>query len=148
MLNSIDDTKQWRAVMKKIDDFAKYVRRDCMYLADGLRTFCLEGDEKLVRRTRLSSSVSNTLIPRLKFIANSINSSYSAGWVNWFLARDYYTDELFWCPPSIKAASSCILCDTYYHPWDAPAGMQRGVVQNVVDVAFNPSNDEAGKIYV
>lgn len=147
-LSSVADTMQWRAVMKKIDDFIKYVRRDCMYLADGLRTFCLEGDEKLVRRTKPSSSVRNTLLPRLKFIADSINSSYSAGWANWFLSRDYYTDELFWCPPSIKAASSCILCDTYYHTWDAPAGMERGVVQNVVDVAFSPSSDEAGKIYV
>lgn len=146
-LDTHEDTKAWRQVLKKLDDFCKYTRRDCMLLADGLRTFCLEGDEKLVRRTKPTSSIRDTLIPKLKYMANALNSSYAAGWCNWFLMPDAHTGDLFWCPPSIKAASICIYCDTYFHPWEAPAGMTRGIVPNVVDVAFNPTNDEAGKIY-
>ena len=146
-LNSTADTYKWRAVLKKFDDFCKYTRKDCLFLADGLRTFCLEGDEKLVRKTKPGSSVTNTLLPRMKFIANALNSSYSAGWCNWFYMADAHTGDFFWCPPSIKAASICTYCDTYFHAWDAPAGMTRGIVPNVVDVAFSPTNDEAGKIY-
>lgn len=52
-----------------------------------------------------------------------------------------------WCPPSIKAASIYVYCDTYFHTWDAPAGMTRGIVPNAIDVAFSPTIDEAGKIY-
>lgn len=65
-----------------------------------------------------------------------INSSYSAGYCNWFLAQDDYSGDLFWCPPSIKAAKSYIYCDTYGHPWSVPAGMKRGLVSGAVDVAF------------
>jgi len=146
-LDSISDTKKWRAVLKKFDDFCKYTRKDCLFLADGLRTFCLEGDEKLVRKTKPSSSIIATLIPKVKYMSDALNSSYSAGWCNWFLMADAHTGDFFWCPPSIKAASICIYCDTYFHPWEAPAGMTRGIVPNVVDVAFNPTNDEAGKMY-
>lgn len=146
-LDSVDDTLKWRAVLKKFDDFAKHLRKDCLFLADGLRTFCLEGDEKLVRKTKPASSIMATLVPKMKYMSNAINSSYSAGWCNWFLMADAYTGDFFWCPPSIKAASICIYCDTYFHPWEAPAGMTRGIVPNAVDVAFNPTNDESGKIY-
>lgn len=146
-LDSTDDTLKWRAVLKKFDDFSKSLRKDCLFLADGLRTFCLEGDEKLVRKTKPASSIVATILPKVKYMSNAINSSYSAGWCNWFLMADAHTGDFFWCPPSIKAASICVYCDTYFHPWEAPAGMTRGIVPNVVDVAFNPSNDEAGKMY-
>lgn len=146
-LNSIADTYKWRSVLKKFDDFAKYTRKDCLFLADALRTFCLEGDEKIVRKTKPGSSIASTILPKTKLIANALNSSYSAGWCDWFYMADAHSGDFFWCPPSIKAASICIYCDTYFHPWEAPAGMTRGIVPNVVDVAFSPSNDEAGKIY-
>lgn len=146
-LDSVADTRAWRQVLRKLDEFCKFTRKDCMLLADGLRTFCLEGDEKLVRRTKPSSSVESTILPKIRYMADAINSSYAAGWCNWFYMADAHTGDLFWCPPSIKMASICIYCDTYFHPWDAPAGMTRGIVPNVVDVAFNPTNDEAGKIY-
>ena len=146
-LDSTEDTLKWRAVLKKMDNFAKNLRKDCLFLADGLRTFCLEGDEKLVRKTKPASSITAALLPKVKWMSDAVNSSYSAGWCNWFLMADAHTGDFFWCPPSIKAASICIYCDTYFHPWEAPAGMTRGIVPNVVDVAFNPTNDEAGKMY-
>lgn len=146
-LESEDDTKAWRSILKKFDDFCKYTRRDCLFLADGLRTFCLEGDEKLVRKTKPSSTVENTIVPKVKYMANALNSSYAAGWCNWFYMLDSYSGDFFWCPPSIKAASICIYCDTYFHPWEAPAGMTRGIVPNAVDCAFSPTNAEAGKMY-
>lgn len=85
-------------------------------------------------------------MPYIRHISG-INSSYSAGYVDWFQQQDYYTGELFWCPPSIKAVSIYIYCDTYFHSWDAPAGMTRGIVNNAVDTAFSPNKDDAGKIY-
>lgn len=146
-LSSMDDTRVWRQVLSKFDSFCKFTRKDCLFLADGLRTFCLEGDEKLVRRTKPSSSIMETIVPKVKYISDALNSSYSAGWCDWFYMPDIHTGDLFWCPPSVKAASICIYCDTYFHPWEAPAGMLRGIVPNVVDVAFSPTNEEAGKMY-
>ena len=53
-----------------------------------------------------------------------------------------------WLPPSIKAAGLYIYTDIYYNKWDAPAGMARGRVSNVVDCAFSPSQKEAEKLYM
>lgn len=50
-------------------------------------------------------------------------------------------------PPSAKAAGICIYCDTYFHPWSAPAGLVRGIVKDAIDVAFTPLEENAGKIY-
>ena len=139
-------TSKWQQVIKKFDDFCHYTRKDCMFIADGLRPFCLEGNLQKVRKTKIGSSVERDVIPYINSIAG-INSSYSAGYCNWFYVADKYSGDYFWCPPSIKAASIYVYCDTYFHAWDAPAGMTRGIVPGAIDVAFNPNKDEAGKIY-
>ena len=142
-----EETVKWRQVIKKFDDFCHYTRQDCMFIADGLRPFCLIGEQKIVRPTKIGSSVTKDIVPFIRHISG-INSSYSAGYCDWFQQADAYTGDFFWCPPSIKASSIFIYCDTYFHSWDAPAGMTRGIVPNVVDVAFSPNKDDAGKIYL
>jgi hypothetical protein len=76
-----------------------------------------------------------------------LDSSYSAGYSNWFFCPDFRTGEYFWCPPSIKVAGVYTYNDAYGHPWSAPAGHTRGVVRNAADISFNPYRDEAGDIY-
>jgi len=139
---------RWYAVMKKLDDFCKNVRKDCMFIADGFRPFVLSGNEKLARPTNVH--VCGTATPRLLSNIRKmtvLDSSYSAGYSNWFYCPDYRTGEYFWCPPSIKAAGVYTYNDAYGHIWSAPAGMTRGVVSGAADVAFNPYRDEAGEIY-
>ena len=101
-----------------------------------------------MRDTRIGSSVTTEILPKFKYIANKdLNSSYSACYCNWFLVPDAKTSEYFWIPPSIKALGCYTYADAYFHPWDAPAGMIRGRLQNVVDTAFTPNADEAGRLY-
>jgi phage tail sheath protein FI len=59
---------------------------------------------------------------------------------------DDYTGDFFWCPPSIKATGVMINCDVNYQYWDAPAGLNRGVIQ-CTDVAFSPTVKQAGPMY-
>lgn len=118
-----------------------------MFLADGLKPFCLDGDQKIVRPTAIGSSITKSINPKLKFMSG-VNSSYSAGYCDWFYATDAYDEtRQIWLPPSIKAAGVYCYTDTYFHTWDAPAGMTRGVIQDAIDCAFTPIEDEAGKIY-
>lgn len=64
------------------------------------------------------------------------------------MQQDYgRSGDYIWIPPSIKAAGACIYCDTYFHPWSAPAGTVRGVIGDAIDVAFLPTDDDAGVIY-
>lgn len=140
----------WKTVVTKVDNFCKYTRKDCMFLVDGLRDMCLDGNVKYIRKTKPENTVANTIIPRFKYIANALNSSYSAGYCNWFYQQDYSDPShttYIWIPPSIKAAGVYIYCDTYFHPWSAPAGQVRGIIRDAVDVAFIPLDDDAGKIY-
>lgn len=74
----------WQAVIKKFDDFVKYTRKDCMFIADGLRGFCLDGNAKVVRKTCPCNSVMKTIMPKLRSMTGLFDSSYSAGYCNWF----------------------------------------------------------------
>jgi len=84
----------------------------------------------------------------MKFVSGVINSSYSAGYLDWFWSLDHSTGDFFWCPPSIKALGVYLYTDNRGAYWDAPAGLNRGHVSDTLDIAFNPTNDEAGQIYV
>lgn len=139
--------RRWKNILNKCNSFCQFMRKDCMFIADGLRSFCLDGDEKKVRNTCFKNTVFNTIIPELKNMSG-VNSSYAAGYCNWFLAYDAFSGERIWLPPSIKTAGIYIYTDAYFNKWDAPAGMSRGKVTDVVDVAFSPNATEAEKIYL
>lgn len=145
-LTDMNSTRAWRVVIQKMIDFCQYTRGDCMFIADGLRNLCLDGNSKIIRRTRSINTVKNSILPKIKFITG-FDSSYAAGYCNWFLCKDEYSRMMFWCPPSIKALGRYIYTDTMYAPWEAPAGMKRGVIPEVYDIAFNPTNEEAGVLY-
>lgn len=117
-----------------------------MFIADIPRSFCLNGQAKIVNPLS-SKTVKNNIISKLKKLKR-INTSYGAGYATWLYAPDAYNGQYFWMPPSIKAASSYIYCDTYFHPWSAPAGLTRGVVSNVVDIAFNPTKQDCEQLYM
>lgn len=145
-LTKVSDVSRWYAVIKKFDDFCKYTRKDCMFLADSPRPFCIEGESKIVRPTKIENTIDNSITTKIKFMTG-INSSYSAGYSDWFQIADEYSGDFFWIPPSVKAAGVYCYTDVYHHKWDAPAGFVRGRISNAVDVAFSPTNDEAGRIY-
>lgn len=138
--------QHWFNIVKMFDDFCKYTRKDCIFIADAPRPFCLNGDSKIIRTTCPSNTIEKSILPNLKYLTG-INSSYSTGYCDWFYCKDEYTGDFFWCPPSIKAAGAYCYTDIYFHKWDAPAGMYRGIVRNAYDVAFSPTDDEAGRIY-
>jgi len=128
----------WKNILRKYDNFCKNIRKDCMFLADGLRNFALVGNEKRVRRSAVKTTVLNDVIPNLKHMS-ALDSSYSAGYCDWFWVQDRYSRDMMWLPPSIKACGVYIYTDVYFKPWDAPAGMNRGVLRRVYDIAFNPN---------
>lgn len=39
-----NNVSAWKTVLQKYDNFCKIVRKDCMFLADGLRNFALIGN--------------------------------------------------------------------------------------------------------
>ncbi len=145
-LKSDTGTENWRAIINMYDTFCKKTRKDCMYVVDAPRNFALDGKRKAVRETKRNTSIDLTIIPRLRYIGGT-NSSYGAGYSDWFSVVDDYSGESYWCPPSIQAMGAYVFTDINYNYWDAPAGMKRGVIA-ANDVAFNPNMQQAGNIYL
>lgn len=144
-LKSRNDTLTWRNTIQKYDNFCKNVRKDCMFIADGLRPFCLVGQKKIVRPTKPSNTIDANILPNVKYMTG-LNTNYGAGYCDWFQKADDFTGEYFWCPPSIQAMGIYIYTDVHAEYWDAPAGLNRGIV-TALDVAFSPTNRQAGTIY-
>jgi len=146
--NSVTDrnTGIWRRVIERFDNFTKNVRKDCIFVADGPRHFCISGSRKIIRKTAPRNTIKDTILPGVKYMT-AFNSSYSCGYSDWFYAYDDTARDFFWCPPSIKAVGQFIYTDRLFAPWHAPAGITRGVIKDVFDVAFTPNPREAEVIY-
>lgn len=143
-LDSRNQCTVWRKVIDRFDDFVKNTRKDAMFIADGPRPFCLENNDPVVRRTKPDNTVKNSILPKMKLISGIFNSSYSAGYLNWFYSVDHSTGEYMWIPPSIKALGVYLYTDNNGSYWDAPAGLNRGKIKDTLNLAFNPTNEEAG----
>lgn len=143
--NLADLTKPWLTTVQKFDSFCKNIRKDCMFVCDGLRRLCLQGSKKIIRPSKPTNTIDGQIIPNVKYICG-LNSNYTAGYCDWFEVADDTTGDLFWCPPSIQATGCYIYTDINYNVWDAPAGQRRGII-TAVDCAFSPSLAQAGAIY-
>lgn len=139
------DVKMWKTVIMKYDNFCKNIRKDCMFIADGPRPYCLQGQKKIVRPSKPTNTIDANILPYTKYLTG-INTSYGAGYCDWFQIADEFSGDYFWCPPSIKACGVYINTDLNFNYWDAPAGLNRGVIA-ALDVAFSPTNKQAGQIY-
>ena len=137
--------KMWRTVEQKLDNFCKNVRKDCMFIADGLRPLVLQGQKKIIRDSKPANTLDKDVLPYLKCIAG-LNTSYGAGYMDWFEQADDYSGDFFWCPPSIKACGVYVNTDVNYNYWDAPAGLNRGIIA-CTDVSFSPTAFQADLIY-
>lgn len=135
----------WISAAQKFDTFCKNIRKDCIFVCDGIRAYCLQGAKKIIRPSKPTNTIDSNIIPMTKQMCG-LNSNYTAGYCNWFQVADDTTGKLFWCPPSIQAMGCYIYTDINYNYWDAPAGQRRGVI-NAIDCAFNPSIRQAGAIY-
>lgn len=137
--------KMWKTIVQKFDNFCKNVRKDCMFITECPRPLVLVGQNKVVRSTKPDTNVDLDILPYIKAISG-LNTNYGAGYINWFEVADEYTGDLFWLPPSIKAMGVYLNTDTNHNYWDAPAGLNRGMIA-ATDVSFSPTGSQAGIIY-
>ena len=143
--NKNTDISYWKTIVMKFDTFCKSIRKDCMFVTECPRHMVLTGNKPVVRKSKKDTSVDVNIIPYLTKITG-FNTSYGAGYMNWYKTVSDYTGDTLWVPPSIVAAGTYIVTDRDYNWWDAPAGMKRGKV-SMADVSFNPNMRQAGEIY-
>ena len=136
----------WRSTCNLLIDFCQNVRKDCMVVLDVPRTLCLQGNAKFLRVTNPTNTFSNTIGASLRFVTG-LNSSYAAIYSDWMKMIDASSGVPFWLPPSIKAAGVYVNTDRVANFWDAPAGLNRGQLTDIVDLAFNPNDKAMDQLY-
>jgi hypothetical protein len=146
VLSATNKPDSWRAVISMFRDFAQSTRRDCLAILDTPRHMELIGATKRIKLSDPEKTFSNVISPQLRYIAG-INSSYTALYSNWQKIRDGISGTNIWLPPTIKAAGVHLYTEFTANYWDAPAGYNRGILSDVLDVAYQPNKRNMDDLY-
>jgi hypothetical protein len=79
--------------------------------------------------------------------ANVAFGSYGVADSGYKYQYDKYNDKFRWIPLNGDVAGLCARTDQIKAPWWSPAGLQRGVINNVVKLAFNPGQVDRDTLY-
>jgi phage tail sheath protein FI len=74
-------------------------------------------------------------------------SSYAVMDSGYKYQYDKYSDIYRWVPLNGDIAGLCVRTDSERDPWFSPAGLNRGIIKNVVKLAWNPTKAERDTIY-
>ena len=109
-------------------------RKDCLVFVSPEKADCVDnaGDEVtdiLAYRNTLSSS------------------SYLVMDGNWKYQYDKFNDVYRWIPLNGDVAGLCAKTDLERDPWFSPGGLNRGILRNVIKLAWNPSKADRDDLY-
>ena len=139
-----DYAKVWNEITRLFGDFISSARGDCVYIADGPRILNLERNYPIRNYTTMDNiEMFNKYLPWF----NGYTNNYVARYWNWVYIEDMqYENRGLWVPASVVMGSQLALNDMNGHPWTAPAGQTRGIVEDAYDVSvktkqYNQEND-------
>jgi phage tail sheath protein FI len=121
-------------VTHAIDNIAEF-RKDCVVFVSPEKADVVDnyGDE-----------VTDTIAYR-----NSLtSSSYAFMDSNWKYQFDKYNDTYRWVPLNGDIAGLCARTDRERDPWYSPGGINRGIIKNVIKLAWNPNKTDRDELYV
>ncbi len=125
------------AVAQKIITVCE-TRMDCFGILDVPKS-------DIVNVANISTAINNVLQYRESEL--NPNTSYAALYAQWYLIKDKYNDKDRWIPGSGYHAGIYAKNDYTAEPWFAPAGLNRGVLKNVLKLAMNPDKGYRDILY-
>ena len=75
------------------------------------------------------------------------SSSYAVMDSGWKYQYDKYNDTYRWVPLNGDVAGLCARTDLERDPWFSPAGANRGIIKNVIKLAWNPTKADRDDLY-
>ena len=136
----------FKVIYSLFNNFVSNTRKDCVFIADPLRQIFVNGENTKVLSLKNTTFSQNIYTP-LKNLFESANSNYSVTYGNWVKAYDPFSDKQVWLPFSGFAAAAFARTDTNAQPWIAPAGLTRGLISGILDLAFNPNQKQRDFLY-
>ena len=130
-ISGVDDTGLANYIIDNICE----IRKDCMVFvspaySDVVGVAGAEADNILDYRASLS------------------NSSYAFIDSGYKYRYDKYNDVYRYTPLNGDIAGLAVRTDSNRDPWFSPAGYNRGLIKNVVKLAFNPNKSQRDRLYV
>jgi hypothetical protein len=113
-------------------------RKDCIALLDVPKS-------DVVNVSDIATAVSNVIDYRKNDL--NINSSYGAMYANWLYVFDKYNNVNRWVPSTGHMAGILAYTANTSEAWYAPAGLNRGVLKNVIKIAINPNKTYRDLLY-
>lgn len=128
---------------------AKYVialaesRKDCIVFVSAAK----DDGSTLTPVTKTSDFTS--LVSYRTAASNSVNTStsYASMDSGYKYQYDKYNDKYIYVPLNGDIAGLCARTDYTADPWYSPGGYSRGVIKNVVKLAYNPTQTERDTLY-
>ena len=93
-----------------------------------------------------SGSETTALVTYMTTTVNP-NSSYAFMDSGWKYQYDKYNNLFRWVPLNGDIAGLCARTDQTNDPWFSPAGYNRGVIKNVIKLAWNPTQANRDSLY-
>jgi len=75
------------------------------------------------------------------------SSSYAVMDSGWKYQYDKYNDKYRWVPLNADVAGLCARTDLTNDPWFSPGGLNRGIIKNVVKLAYSPDRTDRDTLY-
>jgi len=149
-LTSNDARSNYTSVFNKFANFSGPPkdggRGDILFLADPLRQILVTGKDSkiLADKTRIFT---RDVYWALRHQFELTNTSYAATYANYLKVLDDSSGVYLYAPPSGFVAAKIVATDSEIGPWGAPAGFNRGILTNVVDVAITPNQHQRDSLY-
>lgn len=136
-------------------------RGDTFYIPDVLRGILIKGRTTKVQKmygTELINSIysrgdnvnhswSTSIYYPIKHSTENITSNYLSMYCQWFKVLDDFSGEKVWIPASPYIAALMGATDASDGPWTAAAGINRGVINGVIDYAISPTLSQRTDLY-
>ena len=144
--NPSNVTENWRSVVNVLINFSENTRKDCFTIIDLPRPIFIAGKDSKVINIEGNSFTLNIYNP-IRECIDGIETNYAATYANWIKNADLYSGKRIWLPPSGYAAAVFGRSDAAANTWAAPAGFNRGTINNLLDIAFNPNQKQRDRLY-
>lgn len=121
-------------------------RGDVLFIADPIRQLLVTGKNNKVQDNKEKNFYTD-IYWGMRHQFENTNSSYACTYANYLKVFDNYTGLFIYVPPSGFAAAKMASTDAAVGPWGAPAGFNRGIIGDAVDIALTPNQRQRDDLY-
>lgn len=116
-------------------------RKDCV-------AFVSPAKELVVGITNTQTILDNLTGSAATSVATSgTRSTYAVVDTGYKYRYDKHNDAYIYTPMNADVAGLCVRTDSDRDPWFSPAGLSRGIIKNIVKLAYNPSKAHRDVLY-